>query len=186
MSAHEDPQHGNHQVRFEPTDVSSKPIVYSVVSLALFTIVFTAVAHLVFGALAERQRVASAPASPLAEQYGAKQPPSPRLQEHPKRDLDTLRAAEDKVLSGYAWVDKGAGVVQVPIERAMEMLLARGLPARQAPVPAKMSPRGVAPSQAPEGSGAPDWIGAPEGGHSEQSGKGSGAAGEPAPGKRGH
>ena len=150
--------HENADIRFEPTDVSTRPVVGSVVFLALFTVVFTFIAHLVYYGLAARQHAASPAASPLAERYAVKEPPAPRLQIHPKLDLDALHAAENKTLSTFAWVDKNAGVVQVPIERAMLMLLAKGLPARQGPVPAKMSPHdGVAPSQHPEGSGAPDW-----------------------------
>jgi hypothetical protein len=119
--------------------------------------VFTAAGHFVFHGLAARERANSPEVNPLAEQYAAKVPPDPRLQIHPKTDLDALHAAENKTLSRLAWVDKGAGVAQVPIERAMELLVAKNLPARQGPVPAKMAPHGVAPKQYPEGSGAPDW-----------------------------
>lgn len=158
MSADENQHSHNEDVRFEPTDVATRPVVLSVVALALFTIVFTFVAHFVFFRLAERQHAASQPASPLAEQYAAKEPPAPRLQVDPKKDLDELRAAEEKILTSYGWADKDKGVAQVPIDRAMEMLLAKGLPARQAPVPWKMAPTGVAPSQPAEGAGAPDWF----------------------------
>jgi hypothetical protein len=153
------PSHGNESVRFEPTDVATRPVVLSVLGLAVFTIVFTIVANFVFKGLAARERAASPAPSPLAEQYAAKEPPEPRLQLRPKSDLEALRASEDKSLSTLAWVDKSAGVVQVPIERAMEMLLAKGLPARPGPVPAKMSPHGEAPPQFAEASGAPDWNG---------------------------
>lgn len=168
MSAHEDKNHdGNHSVRFEPTDVSTKPVAYSVLALAVFTVLFTIVAHYSFQALAERERLASPTTSPIATQYAAKQPPEPRLQLDPRLDLVAMRAAHDKILGTLAWVDKDAGLVQVPIERAMEMVLAKGLPARQGPVPLKMSPQGVAPSQGYEASGAPDWFGGGGIGHSE-------------------
>ena len=52
-------------------------------------------------------------------------PPVPRLQTAPPLDLEALRAAERQQLEGYGWVDRGAGVVHIPIERAME-LLAKG------------------------------------------------------------
>ncbi|MFN2427560.1 MAG: hypothetical protein ABR587_14050 [Candidatus Binatia bacterium] len=157
MSEHGQNPNENEDVRFEPTDIATRPVLISVLSLAVFTVIFTFIGHLVYYSLAARQQAASPAVSPLAEKYAAKEPPAPRLQIDPKLDLEMLHAAEDKILHSYAWVDKEAGVVQVPIERAMEMLLAKGLPARQGPVPAKMAPRGVAPSQASEGSGAPDW-----------------------------
>ncbi len=180
MSEHNESQpHGNDSVKFEPTDVATRPVVTAVVSLAAFTVTFTFVAHLVFHGLADREQAASPPASPLAAEYAVKLPPEPRLQEHPKLDLDVLRAAEEKTLSTLAWVDRDAGIVQVPIERAMEMLLAKGLAARQGPVPLKMSPHGVAPAQMHEGAGAPDWFGgqkighATEGGHEEAAARGA-------------
>jgi hypothetical protein len=36
--------------------------------------------------------------------------------------LRKIRSEEEKTLHHYAWVDKGAGVVQVPIDKALEMV----------------------------------------------------------------
>jgi hypothetical protein len=58
-------------------------------------------------------------------------PPGPRARgvrawagvEHwqaPRADLERLRAREREELSGYAWVDSRAGLVRIPLERAME------------------------------------------------------------------
>ena len=38
-----------------------------------------------------------------------------------RKVLQEIRATEAKKASGYAWVDQSAGVVQLPIERAMEL-----------------------------------------------------------------
>jgi hypothetical protein len=38
-----------------------------------------------------------------------------------KAALAELRAAEQKQVSNYAWIDQAKGVVQLPIERAMEL-----------------------------------------------------------------
>ena len=59
-------------------------------------------------------------------------PPEPRLQADPAADLRALRAEEDAALAGCAWVDRTRGVVRLPIERAMALLLLRGLPTRPA------------------------------------------------------
>jgi len=59
------------------------------------------------------------------------QPPEPRLQTNPRGDLRALRDQEDELLNGYSWADKSAGVVRIPIERAMQLTLERGLPARK-------------------------------------------------------
>jgi len=57
-------------------------------------------------------------------------PPPPRLQVSPHREMKALRAEEDAILGGYGWVDRANGVVRIPIERAMDLLARRGLPAR--------------------------------------------------------
>ena len=59
-------------------------------------------------------------------------PPEPRLQTQPLEDLRRLRAEEEAVLTGYGWVDRPKGVVRIPIERAMALVLQKGLPARKA------------------------------------------------------
>jgi hypothetical protein len=56
--------------------------------------------------------------------------PEPQLQKTPIPDLKAIRAEEDKLLSGYAWVDQPKGVVRIPVDRAIEVLAERGLPTR--------------------------------------------------------
>jgi hypothetical protein len=59
-----------------------------------------------------------------------KTPPPPNLQTQPFKDVYLLRKGEAEKLASYGWVDKEAGVTRLPIDRAMEVLLQRGLPAR--------------------------------------------------------
>ena len=42
-----------------------------------------------------------------------------------------MRAAENKILHSYGWIDEKKGVVRIPIERAMELTAQRGLPVRK-------------------------------------------------------
>ena len=56
--------------------------------------------------------------------------PQPQLQTSPIPDLKAIRAAEEQVLTSYGWVDAQKGVVRIPIARAMDMLVQRGLPVR--------------------------------------------------------
>ena len=41
------------------------------------------------------------------------------------KDLRELREAESNLLDHYGWVDKSAGVVRIPIDRAIDLLAAR-------------------------------------------------------------
>ncbi len=54
-------------------------------------------------------------------------PPKPRLQANPHASLVVLRAEEDSVLSSYGWVNGDSGVARIPIDRAMELLVRKGL-----------------------------------------------------------
>lgn len=54
----------------------------------------------------------------------------PHLQLNPAEDLKKFRASEEAELNGYAWIDRTAGVVRIPVARAMELVLERGLPTR--------------------------------------------------------
>ena len=57
--------------------------------------------------------------------------PGSRLQVDGNKELRQMRMAEDAALNSYGWVDKSSGSVRIPIERAMEILAKKGLPARK-------------------------------------------------------
>jgi hypothetical protein len=57
--------------------------------------------------------------------------PEPRLQVDAPKELRQMRAAEEAALNSYGWVDKDAGIVKIPVDRAMEILAKKGLPARK-------------------------------------------------------
>jgi hypothetical protein len=73
---------------------------------------------------------------------GQPQPPAPRLQVHPKADLDRLRAEEHDRLTTYGWADRERRVARIPIERAMQLLAERGLAGWPSlPPPTQTTPR---------------------------------------------
>jgi hypothetical protein len=76
----------------------------------------------------------------------AHEPPPPRLQSNPPADLARVLAQQSAALSGYRWVDRGKGLVSIPIDRAMTIIAARG-PDAYAPIPGAppMPPRTPAP-----------------------------------------
>ena len=55
-------------------------------------------------------------------------PVEPSLDPNQKQHLAEIRADEAERLSTYDWVDKDRGIARIPIERAMEILVERGLP----------------------------------------------------------
>jgi hypothetical protein len=76
-----------------------------------------------------RMEPLGAPASPFTN---VRQIPSgPLLQAEPHTDLQTYCEAQEQQVNTYGWVDKQGGVVRLPVDRAMDLLLERGLPTRQ-------------------------------------------------------
>ena len=57
-------------------------------------------------------------------------PPAPNLQSQPFQDIFMLRQSEATRLGSYGWVDKEGGIARIPIDRAIELTLQRGLPVR--------------------------------------------------------
>ena len=52
----------------------------------------------------------------------------PLLQVKPEEDLRWMREHVEMDLNSYGWVDRTRGVVRLPIDRAMDLVVARGLP----------------------------------------------------------
>jgi len=56
--------------------------------------------------------------------------PEPRLETNERMEINDFRLQEENTLHRYGWVDQQAGVVHIPIDRAMQLLVQRGLPTR--------------------------------------------------------
>lgn len=54
--------------------------------------------------------------------------PQPRLEQNERLEINDFRLQEEQVLNSYGWVDQKAGVVRIPLERAMELMARQGLP----------------------------------------------------------
>ena len=79
------------------------------------------------------------PPSPLAEANRVSEPPAPRLQEAAEVELGAFRGDQATRLASYGWNDRARGTVHIPIDKAMELLLAdaqRLSPGATAPVTA--------------------------------------------------
>jgi hypothetical protein len=107
---------------YEQRDASPRPLALIGAALGIVLVAASVAMHLLLHRLNEREAARSGPASPLAAAVGRAEPPAPRLQVNPRRDLATLRAREQALLDGYAWVDRDAGKVRIPVARAMELL----------------------------------------------------------------
>jgi hypothetical protein len=70
--------------------------------------------------------------------------PAPQLQTNAQVDLAKYEDEENKKLNSYGWVDRNAGVIRIPIDRAMDLVAQRGLPTR---APGTNNDSGITPEQ---------------------------------------
>jgi hypothetical protein len=56
--------------------------------------------------------------------------PNPKLEEDERGQLNGILLTEDQTLESYGWIDEKSGTVHIPIDRAMDLLVQRGLPVR--------------------------------------------------------
>jgi hypothetical protein len=120
----------NPQVHHEESDVNIRAIFGFGAGLIVVAAVIHVLVWLLFVYFSNREAVRTPRQFPLAATEQQQLPPEPRLQVTPRQDLKDLRAAEDKVLNGYGWIDRNAGVVHIPIEAAMKRIVEQGLPSR--------------------------------------------------------
>jgi len=118
----EQPNHGH-----ETSDASIRNLLIFAAGLSLVVIAGLIVSRVVFRYFVGHQGLGP-PASPFENVRTL--PPEPRLQVTAPKDLRQYKAAQDEILNNYGWVDRQSGVVRIPIERAMDILLERGFPVR--------------------------------------------------------
>ena len=114
----------------EKSDVDIRGIVVFVVVLIVAGVVIHGAVWVMYRYF---EKQASQPATvefPLATNALRRLPPEPRLQIDPRDDLSNMRQAEEQVLNSYGWVDRNGGIVRIPIDQAMKLIVERGLPTR--------------------------------------------------------
>jgi hypothetical protein len=111
-----------HESDYERSDVSGSLLALLSGGLALFLLLTPFLLALLYPGALKQARVGPVPNSP-----------TPRLQVDPPADLAALRASEAAQLSTYGWEDRAAGIVRIPIERALALTAERGLPGWRKP-----------------------------------------------------
>jgi hypothetical protein len=76
------------------------------------------------------------PASPISSMREL--PPGPRLQVNGHAELEEYLKQQQQTLESYGWVDRSGGIVHIPIDRAMQVLVQQGLPVRTPEAPGHM------------------------------------------------
>lgn len=114
---------------YEKADPRAKPIVIFTVFLVLSLLLTFYGMKWANDAYMAAETAKDALVHPLAAAKG--EPPAPRLQARPNAEWATFESEQAAAVSTYRWIDRSNGVVQLPVERALEILSERGLPHRK-------------------------------------------------------
>lgn len=128
----------NEEVDFEREDLGPKPILIFLLALTIGCVLVALVLKGVYGYLDAYENRRQPVQNPLVQQTTADTRtvapgditkfPQPRLEANEPVEINDFRVQEEKMLHSYGWVDQQAGVVRIPIDRAMALVAQRGLP----------------------------------------------------------
>ena len=153
-------------VQYEHSDLSSRAVLITGVSILIGTWVFVWLLYYFFVYLVHSREEAGPPPPARAVGKAPITPPEPRIQASPSTDLGEMRAREDSQLNSYGWVDRANGIVRIPIDRAIGLVAQRGVPATKPTL--KVCPEKSATRQAGVGGIAdPDTLCPPQAGTRE-------------------
>ena len=105
------------------SEIGLRGLTLSVVALVGLLVVAGVLMYLLSHGLREARVAADPPLPKLPEARQPYEIKGPLLQADPPAALAELRAAEEETLNRWGWTDEANGVAQVPIERAMELLV---------------------------------------------------------------
>src|ERR1022692_470671 len=126
---------------FERQDLQVSGILYFLLTIVVVMAICLLGLRGVYAFLDRREKALQPPVNPLrtnlpedtrhmAPGYPQGAFPNPKLEEDERGQLNGIRLNEEKTLYSYGWIDEKAGTVRIPIERAMDLIVERGLPVR--------------------------------------------------------
>jgi hypothetical protein len=133
---------------YERSDIGTRGVLYFLAGLAVAGLLAYFVVVGLYSYLEKRSEVEQAPVNPLVtnapadtrhipKDYPQGAFPNPKLEEDERGQVTDIRLKEEQTLSTYDYIDKNAGTVRIPIDRAMDLVAQRGLPVRAQAVSAE-------------------------------------------------
>jgi hypothetical protein len=115
----------NPHVRYEPGDVDAPFLAKFGIGMVFLIIVFCFGLWGFFDYVARR----AAEVEPTRRAVNlSREPPEPHLQVNASGDYQQIIQEEERQMQQYAWVDPDKGIVRIPVARAMDLILQKGLP----------------------------------------------------------
>jgi hypothetical protein len=127
----------NPETEFEHQDLSPSGVYAFLIGLAVAGIVIYFVLWGLYRYMDAYDRSHQPPQNPLVQSaadtrhvpsQAVQKFPQPRLEKNERTEIDDFLLKEEQTLDSYGWVDQKAGVVRIPIDRAMQLIAQRGLP----------------------------------------------------------
>ena len=124
---------------FEREDLSAAGVMYFMAGLAVVVIAIYLIVSGMYSFLDSHERKNQANLNPMVAPktdtriITPEDPlsfPQPRLETDERTQLTGYIQKEDQKLLTYDWIDKDSGTVRIPIDRAMDLIVKRGLPVR--------------------------------------------------------
>ena len=147
------PANSNGNDGYERSDIGVAGVLYFLLGLLVAGLLIFFLVDGIYSYLDKRSEAEQAPVNPLVtnapedtrlipKDYPQTEFPNPRLETDERGQLNGIRLKEEETLASYGYIDKEAGTIRIPIDRAMDLIVERGLPVRA------QSATGEAPAQA--------------------------------------
>jgi hypothetical protein len=152
MSNEPYPANSNGNGGYERSDIGTAGVLYFLLGLLVAGLFIFFLVDGIYSYLDKRSEAEQAPVNPLVanapadtrripKDYPQGAFPNPKLEEDERGQLNGIRLKEEQTLATYDYIDKNAGTIRIPIDRAMDLIAQRGLPVRA------QSATGEAPAQ---------------------------------------
>ncbi len=154
----------NPETMYERRDLSPRAILGFLIALAIAGLLMHLALWSMYKYVVGPSNIENGPKNPMVTSNRELRPmggdpavtfPAPRLQPNEVADFSKFRGYEEQILNSYGWVDQSAGVVHIPIDKAMDIIAQTGLPTRPAPPPPNAATATSEVSAAPGMSAAP-------------------------------
>ncbi len=131
------PHHSD--VSFEEQDIKVGTIYWYLIALGSATVAALIICVFILHFTSNLAASSDVAPPPSREGIGKDYPPEPRLQgvpghvDDPQKDLRQKLKADIDANEKLEWIDKNAGIAQIPVEDAMKIIAEKGLPGASAP-----------------------------------------------------
>jgi hypothetical protein len=143
MSDHTKHENTTEHGGYERQDLQVSGILYFLLTIVVVVVICLFSLRGLFEFLDHREKALQPAVNPLLtnvptdtrrisnpDEYLKKTFPDPRLETDERNQLNKETVREEELLYSYGWADEKAGTIRIPIERAMDLIVQRGLPVR--------------------------------------------------------